>query len=64
MSSEWIDRRVTTDAEEQARERLARYATEREERMAEYRKVWERKWSAARAAAARSEAGSSLWRLK
>lgn len=52
MSSEWRDQRVTIDAEAEARERLERYATEREERMAEYRLAWEKKWSQARSARA------------
>ena len=63
MSQTWLSERTITDAEAVARERLARYALEREERMAEYRKTWERRWAQQRAAAAMGRP-SALWRVK
>lgn len=62
MSGDWMAERATSDAETVALDRLARYAMEREERMAEYRKTWERQWAKERAAAATGV--PSLWRVK
>lgn len=63
MSSTWLTEQTITDAEAVARERLARYALEHDERFAMYALTWGRRWAQQRAAAAMGRP-SALWRVK
>lgn len=59
------ERNTTEIAEDVARERLERIASDREDRMLKYARAWELRWAEGRLAASRAPAHRDrLWRVK